>query len=112
MFWDSYDSTDRDTKKRIEQTRQKVEKIKRFADSIKRDIAEIKVVDKSKAEQLQGNFDKIVELDAKIEVLCQKFEELRKKAKEKLEKGLDDKEEYLQAEKSLGSGKAKRLDSH
>lgn len=86
-FWDTYGHLDPyNAKKMIEQTRQKVEKIKRFADKIKRDIAEIKVVDKAKAEQLQGNFDKIVELDAKIEVLCQKFEELRKNAKEKLKK--------------------------
>ena len=97
--WNSYDTGDRHAKERIEQARQKVEKIKRFADNIKRDIAEIEMVDKAKAEQLQGNFDKIVELDAKIEVLCQKFEELRKNAKEKLKKGLDDKEEYLQAQK-------------
>ncbi len=60
-------------------------------------IAEIKAINKANSEQLQAALTQITNIAAKEEALDRKIESLHKKAEEKLEKELDDKEEYLQA---------------
>ena len=60
-------------------------------------IAEIKAINKANSEQLQAALTQITNIAAKEEALDRKIESLHKKAEEKREKELDDKEEYLQA---------------
>jgi serine/threonine protein kinase len=60
-------------------------------------IAEIKAINKANSEQLQAALTQITNIAAKEEALDRKIESLHKKAEGKLEKELDDKEEYLQA---------------
>ena len=81
----------------VSETLRKVEKVKRFADSIRRDISEIKMVDALKAEKLESCLEKVIELGVKEVLLLRRLEELHTKAREKLGKGIDDKNEYLQA---------------
>ena len=100
-FWDTYNHTpySHNTKSIVNETLRKVEKVKRFSDSIKRDIAEIKAVDEARAAELQSCFDRIIELGAKKASLYQEINTLHEKAKDKTAKGLDDAEEFFHAQK-------------
>ena len=107
-FWRTYNNycfseysiyRDEDLKKNADEALRKVEKTKRFADKIRGEIAEIAVVDKKKADDLQTCFNNAIERGAKLEDICKRIGELRKKAQEKTESGLDDKEEFLLAKK-------------
>ncbi len=77
--------------------------IESFIDIIERDIEEIGTVDKAKAEQLQRSYDNLAEkiagLDAKDASLKKEIILLHSKGKEKVLSGLDDKEEFGQAQK-------------
>lgn len=96
-FWEKYTSFSHNLKDDVSETLRKVEKVKRFADSIRRDISEIKMVDALKAEKLESCLEKVIELGVKEVLLLRRLEELHTKAREKLGKGIDDKNEYLQA---------------
>ena len=96
-FWGRYTSFSHNLKEDVSETLRKVEKVKRFADSIRRDISEIKMIDTSKAEMLESYLEKVIELGAKEVFLLRRLDELHAKAREELGKGIDDKDEYLQA---------------
>ena len=100
-LWDTYNYQlySHNTKSMVEKALREVEKIKGCADSIQLDIDEIRSVDAEKSEELQSCLDNVFELGEKVELLYREVVALHKKAKEKLEKGLDDEKEYLQAQK-------------
>ena len=62
-------------------------------------IAEIKSVNAAKAAELQTCLDRVIKLAEKAVPLHHKIDTLRKKARDKTQKGLDDTEDYCQAEK-------------
>ena len=100
-FWNSYDDG-RSTyfaKKNIDEARRGIDKIRRFAETIKGDVAKIGEIDKTRASALQTLIDKALELIVKEEDLQRQFDELRGKAKEKESRGLEAVDEFLRAQK-------------
>ena len=71
---------------------------KAAVDGVKGDIADMEVIDVAKAAKFRSGLERIAEIDAQEVSVSRKIDELREKAGEKMGTGLDDKEEYLQAQ--------------